>query len=148
MADRQVNGRNSGRAGVAQLRTQREPLLLGSMTSKPRWPMTILSLALIGCGSSALPDKPLFVGVAGKSYKQRAVLIRSRLQTRFPEGSAEQELVDYLEHQGLRVDRAQREASVIYGDVMCGSQVRVDWTVNSTHSIANVDVLYRHTVCP
>ncbi|WP_148291693.1 hypothetical protein [Novosphingobium sp. B-7] len=110
--------------------------------------MTILSFALIGCGSSALPDKPLFVGVSETDYKQGTALIRSRLQARYPEGSAEQELADYLEQQGLRVDREEREASVRYGSVLCGSQVRVNWTVNSTPSIAKIDALYSDTGCP
>ncbi|WP_374147940.1 hypothetical protein [Sphingomonas sp. 28-63-12] len=118
------------------------------MKLEPLWPMTILSFALMGCGSSALPDKPLFVGVAGTDYEQGTALIRSRLQTRFPEGSAEQKLAHYLEQQGLRVDRAEREASVRYDRFPCGSQVRVNWTVNSTHSIATVDALYSDTGCP
>jgi len=110
--------------------------------------MTILAFALMGCGSSALPDNPLFVGVAGTDYKQGTALIRSRLQARFPEGSAEQKLAEYLEQQGLHVDLAEREASVRYDSFPCGSQVRVNWTVNSTDSIATVDALYGDTGCP
>lgn len=110
--------------------------------------MVILSFALIGCGSSALPDKPLFVGVAGTNYEQGTALIRSRLQTRFPEGSAEQKLTDYLKDQGLRVDRPEREASVRYDRFPCGNEVRVNWTVNAARSIASVDALYSDTGCP
>jgi hypothetical protein len=138
----------SGRAAVAQLWSKPETLLLSGMQSKLRWPMIIISFALMGCEPSALPDKPLFVGVAETDYKQGTALIRSRLQTRFPEGSPEQKLADYLEQQGLRVDRAQREASIRYDRIPCDSQVRVDWTVGSTHSIANVDALYSDTGCP
>jgi hypothetical protein len=110
--------------------------------------MTILSIALMGCEATALPDKPLFLGVAGTSYKKGTALIQSRLQSRFAEGSDEQKLAYYLEQQGLRVDRTDRIASIRYGGSICGSQVRVNWTVNSAHSIVSIDALYSDTGCP
>jgi len=114
--------------------------------------------ALAGCQPSdhGLPRTALFEGIEkGTDYAVGTQLIQRRLQTRFPTGSSELQLNEYLKQQGMKVERATKltgsvsgVASFRYGGPVCGSQVRIQWEADAKHRIETVDGLYSDTGCP
>jgi hypothetical protein len=120
-----------------------------------RWPFMALLIALSSCGRSGLPATPLFDGVQGTSYAQGTRIIQDRLTARFPTGSPEGKLRQYLKQQGLRIEPAPRSltpntgvASFKYRGSVCGSQVRVSWRADAAGRVESIDALYADTGCP
>jgi len=127
---------------------------VGRMKLNAKWSVIPLLVALSACGHSGLPATPLFVGVEGKNYSEGTRLIQGRLRARFPKGSSEGKLGEYLKEQGLRVERVADPsasisgvASIKYGSSFCGSQVRVSWTADAAGKIESVEAMYSDTGC-
>lgn len=117
--------------------------------------LAALASLLSACGPSGPPSTLLFSGVQGKSYAEGTQLIQNRLTTRFPKGSSEAALKNYLEEQGLQIETNSRlpepyagVASVKYGGPICGSQIRVSWMTNGAGKVDSVDALYSDSGCP
>lgn len=117
-----------------------------------------LLIALAGCWQSdrGLPPTALFEGIEkGTDYVAGTQLIQRRLQTRFPKGSSDLQLTEYLKQQGLKVERVTKPSGAVsgvasfkYGGPVCGSQVRIQWETDATRKIEMIDSLYSDTGCP
>jgi len=119
------------------------------------WPIIPLLIAVSACEHARLPATPLLVGVEGKNYAEGTRLIQRRLQARFPKGSSERKLQEYLAQQGLKVERTARPsepysgvAYLRYGGPICGSQVRVIWSSDEVQKLQNIDAIFGDTGCP
>jgi len=105
------------------------------MKRHPQWLIVPLLVILGACEQSHLPATNLFVDIEGKTYSEGTRLIQSRLQARFPTGSPESKLEEYLDDQGLEVEHAACSSHAIcgvatfkYGGSFCGSQILVNWS--------------------
>jgi hypothetical protein len=101
---------------------------------------TLLAALLGSCviGDTTPPKTALFAGIASAGgHEARAKLLQERIRTRFPIGTPEAGLADYLTSQGLKVKRTTGsgaperpiygEARATYGPAACKMLVSVFW---------------------
>ena len=117
-------------------------------------------VVLAGC---AWPRTELFEGVpqseAGNTSiysedRPTNVLLRNRVQQRFPVGSSEQPLLDWLSKQEVKIDRQAKNdggfsgwASRRLGTWPCDRSVQVIWEVSSTGAIQKITASEGDTGC-
>ncbi|WP_147306358.1 hypothetical protein [Methylovirgula sp. 4M-Z18] len=91
----------------------------------------------------SIEGKPLLADSTGGTEEQMRQRFRSRLQTRFPLGSQESELIRELWNEGFKpsgtwtVDR--RSATIVAQNVVCTGGWSVDWSANAVGVLTAVD---------
>ncbi|MCW3837045.1 hypothetical protein ACFQ1E_13200 [Sphingomonas canadensis] len=120
----------------------------------------LLSFAIFlsGCGDNRSADPrsdPVFAGIWGNEYRKGTDILQERVRKRFPGGSPERDLAQYMEHLGLKVERQQHPsggtsgtASIRYDAFICGSQFRIGWTADARGRIEATHALYGDTGFP
>lgn len=112
------------------------------------------SFSMAGC-AAAWPRTELFAGIpqpeapgSNSVYPENRptnVMLRERVQTRFPVGSRETALVAWLEGQGLKLERFPRTEGKVQGRGVrrlgtwpCDRSVRVNWMATAAGTLETI----------
>ncbi|TCS18462.1 hypothetical protein [Caulobacter sp. BK020] len=110
--------------------------------------VALLMASLSGCASRPrLPATPLFAGLTGADWEDAKATQRLRQQIgeRFPIGTPEAGLADYLSSQGMGPVKDRSFSAGAVG--LCKSPVLISWTVDGAGRISDLSVFYSDTGC-
>lgn len=121
------------------------------------FPILFLGVVTMACSLERFPETPLFKDLNSVDYDQGRAVIERRVSSKFPVGSSDAGLAEYLESQGLtvnRIDNIGLPGLPIYGKSFivrkrsgCDMIVGVDWRADGGSIIKSISVRYSDTGC-